>query len=77
MLWKVLQFAIFTAVIASNAEYQWTPNGYAAAIVAFLCAFGTTVLLGDLFRFMSWTAKKLRPVLSKQGASERLTRRRS
>jgi hypothetical protein len=59
MLWKLLQISIFTAVLMSNVHYQWTPNGYVAGVVAFFCAFGTTVLLGDLFRFIGWCRKQL------------------
>lgn len=76
MLWRLLQAAIFFGVVWSNGVYQWTPNGLVAGIVAFFCAFGATVLLGDLFRFLSWTINKLRAVLSKQSASKRLPRRR-
>ncbi len=71
MAWKLLQLSVFVAVLSSNGYYHWTPNGFAAAVVAFFCAFGATVLLGDMFRFLAWAFHRLRPLLPHQGADNR------
>ena len=68
MLWKLLQFSVFTAVMFTGIYYEWTPNGFVLSLVSATCAFAVTVLLGDLFRFLSWLRLKLRPLLGKQGA---------
>jgi hypothetical protein len=36
------------AVIASNIEWQWTPNNYLAAILAFVAALLVTVALSGI-----------------------------
>lgn len=45
---KLLQFSIAVFVVGSNLKWHWTPNGYVAAVAAFIAAFGTTVLLSGL-----------------------------
>lgn len=52
-MWKVFQLAIFIAVVGSNIEYQWTPNGYLAAILGGLAAYLATVFLTWTFRGLS------------------------
>jgi membrane protein implicated in regulation of membrane protease activity len=41
-LMRAAQLTIFILVIASNAVWQWTPNGYLAAILAAMAAFALT-----------------------------------
>ena len=76
MWWKLLQLVVFLAVSFTGIYYQWTPNGLVLGLVAGVCAFGATVLLGDFFRLVRWSSKKLRLVLGKQSADQRLTSRR-
>jgi hypothetical protein len=45
MGWKLLQVTIFAAVMVTNIEWQWTPNGYLASLVALGAAFACTVAL--------------------------------
>lgn len=52
MILKALQFCIFVAVVGSNGQYHWTPNGYVAGLLGVLAAFLVTLLIiaiGDLF----------------------------
>lgn len=48
MFWRLFQIAIVFAVIASNIEYKWTENGYAAAFIAGYAAYAATCLLSAL-----------------------------
>jgi hypothetical protein len=53
VLWKLLQFLIFAAVVMSNAVWQWTPNGLLAGLIGVGAAFIVTLVivkLGDLAR---------------------------
>ncbi len=76
MWWKLLQLVVFLAVSFTGIYYQWTPNGLVLGLVAGICAFGATVLLGDFFRLVRWTSKKLGLVLRQERANERLSSRR-
>jgi hypothetical protein len=52
MLLKIMQFCIVVAVVGSNGQFHWTPNGYVAGLLAVLAAFLVTLLIvaiGDLF----------------------------
>lgn len=44
--WFVIQGVIAFLVIASNIKYEWTPNGYLAALIAMSAAYFATLLLG-------------------------------
>ena len=51
MFLKILQFSIVVAVVGSNGQYHWTPNGYVAGLLGVLAAFLVTLLIvaiGDL-----------------------------
>lgn len=51
-LLKLMQFSIAVAVIGSNGQFHWTPNGYVAGLLAVLAAFLATLLVigcRDLF----------------------------
>lgn len=72
MGWKLLQLVVFIGVSFTGIYYEWTPNGLVLGLVAATCAFGATVLLGDFFRLVRWSAKKLRPVLGEQRPDHRL-----
>ncbi len=63
MLWRLLQLSVFIAVMFTGIYYEWTPNGFVLSLIAGICAFAVTVLLGDLLRFSSWLRLKLRPRL--------------
>jgi hypothetical protein len=52
LLLKIMQFCIVVAVVGSNGQYHWTPNGYVAGLLGVLAAFLATLLavgIGDLF----------------------------
>lgn len=38
MLWRLLQIALFVGVLFANIYWQITPNGYVAALFAFIIA---------------------------------------
>jgi hypothetical protein len=42
LMWLLLQSAVIFAVIASNIYWQWTPNGYLAALIGIGIAFAVT-----------------------------------
>jgi hypothetical protein len=42
MGWIILQLAVFIAVMVSNIEWRWTPNGYLASGVAIGAAYLAT-----------------------------------
>lgn len=52
-MWKLIQLSVVFAVLASNIHYRWTPNPYAASVVAFLAALFVTaipIMISDLLR---------------------------
>jgi hypothetical protein len=51
---------LFGEGLSTGIYYQWTPNGLVLGIVAVTCAFGATVLLGDLFRLLRFIAASSR-----------------
>jgi hypothetical protein len=75
-MWKLLQLVVFLSVYFTGIYYEWTPNGLVLGIVATTCAFAATVLLGDFFRLVRWSANLTRSVLGKQSAHQRLPRTR-
>lgn len=53
--WKIVQFSVFSAVLFSNVHYQWTPNGYAAGVVALLVTLlvsAIPVMVEDFAQFL-------------------------
>lgn len=44
-MWRLLQLLIVGAILTSNAYQHWTPNPYAAAVVAIFAAWLVTWLL--------------------------------
>jgi F0F1-type ATP synthase assembly protein I len=56
-LYYLLQSLIVLAVMASNIYWQWTPNGYLAAVLGFIAALLATVGLTNL---LSWASQKRR-----------------
>ena len=75
-MWKLLQLVVFVSVYFTGIYYEWTPSGLALGIVSATCAFAVTVLLGDLFRLVRWSANLARSVLGKQRTDQRLSRPR-
>lgn len=45
MLLKIMQFCIVVAVVGSNGQFHWTPNGYVAGLAGVLAAFLATMLV--------------------------------
>lgn len=53
MMWRLIQLSVVFAVLASNIHFRWTPNPYAASVVAFLAALFVTaipIMVSDLLR---------------------------
>lgn len=48
-MWFLFQGSIVFAVVASNIHWQWTPNGYLAALMGGAAAFWATVAVNWLF----------------------------
>ena len=49
----MIQYLIFSAVVISNAHWQWTPNGYLAGWIGIAVAFLVTVVavrVADMLR---------------------------
>lgn len=51
MMWWLLQFGVFVAVLFSNIHYEWTPNAYLAAGIAWLAAYLASCLAA---RVVDW-----------------------
>lgn len=51
---KLIQFCVFVAVIGSNGQYHWTPNGYVAGLVAFFAALLATAIVMESLRLYRW-----------------------
>lgn len=66
MLLKVMQFCIVVAVVGSNGQYHWTPNGYVAGLLGVLAAFIATLLVMG--------ASELRRLLLHKFGNQRLPR---
>lgn len=65
-----LQIVIAGAVLFSNVRWQWTPNGYLAAILAGLAAWLVTVFP---LRLLAWSVK-LRARFRQQKLDNRVPR---
>lgn len=48
MRWALLQAVVVFLIVASNIRWQWTPNGYLAALIGFGGAYLVTVSLNWL-----------------------------
>ncbi len=51
-MWKLLQFAIFSAVVLSNVGYEWTPNPIVAGGLGIAAAYVVTLALVLLSRLL-------------------------
>lgn len=83
-----MQLAIVIAIVGSNNAWHWTPNGYAAGVVAVGAAFLATFFISELLRFCRWLAKRtngnaalssrsLKRVDQQEPLSSRIVRQRS
>jgi len=45
MWWQIFQGTVAGLVMASNVYWQWTPNGFLAAIIAGFAAYAATMSL--------------------------------
>jgi hypothetical protein len=45
-MWYLLQGVVMFSVLASNIHFNWTPNGYLAALIAVGAAWAVTQALG-------------------------------
>ena len=59
-MWKLFQMTIVTLVLFSNVHYQWTPNGYLAALIGVGAAYAFTMLLWKGWDFLLWANPNLR-----------------
>lgn len=57
---KFAQFVTAVAVVGSNGQYHWTPNGYAAGLVALFAALLVTVIIRDSLRLIGWLLRLLK-----------------
>lgn len=75
-LWYVLQISVAVLVLASNQQYQWTPNGYLASLIAFGSAFFVSWILSQLLllpgRFRRLAARLSGRVLESEPESDNL-----
>ena len=57
----MIQFLIIGAVVVSNAQWHWTPNGYLAGLIGMAVAFLVTVVairVADTLRGVAhWAAQ--------------------
>lgn len=60
LLMKLMQFSIVVAVVGSNIEYGWTPNGLVAGIVALACALLATAIIMESLRLYRWVLRTLK-----------------
>jgi hypothetical protein len=60
----LLQVAIFSGVMISNALWQWTPNGYLAAMIGVGAAFLATVVISK--SLLLWQRLRAREKATKQ-----------
>lgn len=78
-MWKLIQLVVVFAVLASNIHYGWTPNPYAASVLAFLAALFVTaipIMISDLYRFARRLLASLaRPSAPAPKTAERYRRR--
>lgn len=68
MLWKLLQISVFAGVMVTNIEWQWTPNGYVASLVALGAAFGVTYALSILLDGLTLLKNRRAGPLGQQSA---------
>jgi hypothetical protein len=59
MMWKLLQLAVFVAVVGSNIEWRWTDNGYVAAFFGIAAALVVTLIVDKAFRLLAALKLKL------------------
>ena len=57
MWWYLFQSLIMFAVMGSNIQFEWTPNGYVAGSIAGGVALAATAALDEL---LSWCRSKAR-----------------
>lgn len=72
MLWKLLQAAIVIAVVATNIEYQWTPNPLIPAAAGAGIAFFVTYWLDKLFELFRRAREKPTLLSSEQRSGNSL-----
>jgi hypothetical protein len=61
-MWFLIQSAIMFAVLASNIQYHWTPNGYLASMLGGIAALLATVAINGLRTTIArWRLAERRP----------------
>lgn len=71
---KLAQFVTAVAVVGSNIQYHWTPNGLVAGLVAFFAALLVTVIIRDSLRVGGWLLRLLKHFNNQQIASRGIGR---
>lgn len=69
----LIQVLIVVAVLFSNIHWQWTPNGYLAALIAGFAAYVVTIFPGQLLTL----ARKLKARFGKKRLEQRFSSRPS
>ncbi len=65
-MWRLIQYLIFSAVVVSNAKWEWTPNAYLAGWIGIALAFIVTVVavrVADMLRGSLVGEHKKRPTV--------------
>lgn len=58
IMWLLFQGTIIFLVVASNIQWQWTPNGYLAAGLGIAAAFGATQAINSLLEWRQRARKR-------------------
>jgi hypothetical protein len=53
-MWFLIQSSIILAVMASNIQYHWTPNGYLASLLAGIAAYLATAACLSIGELITW-----------------------
>lgn len=74
---KLLQFLIVAAVLFSNVHWQWTPNGYLAALLAVAAAWLMTVFPVKIADWLGRGRRQLQARFGQQQLHQRIALRGS
>jgi len=67
-MWKLMQAGVFMAVMATNIEFQWTPNPTLAAFAGVIAALWATLAVMGVQNLVARIrdARRRRPGLKRQ-----------
>ena len=76
MMWKLFQIVVFLSVSFTGIYYEWTPNGFVLGLVALMATAVATAALGEFFRLVRWSFKRVARASVDQNPDDRLLSRR-